>query len=101
MLLIYTTCESEKEAEALGKIVLDNKLGACVDYWPINTMYNWEGKREHHKEAMLTITTFEPKLDDLTDLLTKHHSYSIPMIAGMDIRRINRPYKEWMMQEVG
>lgn len=101
MLFISTTCANEEEAEKLGTTILDNKLGACVDYWPIHTMYNWEGKREHHKEVMITITTFERKLDDLTDLISQNHSYSTPMIAGLDVRRINRPYKEWMMQEIG
>ena len=24
----------------------------------------------------------------------------VPLIAGVDVRRINRPYKEWMMEVV-
>jgi uncharacterized protein involved in tolerance to divalent cations len=49
---------------------------------------------------MLLVTTFESKLEDVTTIINQHHSYSIPMIAGVDVRRINHPYKEWMTQEI-
>ena len=100
MLFIYTTCATLEEAENLGKLVIDNKMGACVDYWPIKSMYNWENKFKQISEIMLIIITFESKLEEVTDFISKHHNYSTPLIAGVDIHRINRAYKEWMMQEV-
>jgi periplasmic divalent cation tolerance protein len=100
MLFIYTTCATKGEAEKLGKLVINKKMGACVDYWPIESMYNWKGEFKQIEQAMLLVTTFESKLDEVTDLLSAHHSYSTPLIAGVDVRRINRAYKEWMTQEV-
>lgn len=49
---------------------------------------------------MLMITTFEKKLADVEDLISRNHSYSVPLIAGVDVRRVNHPYKEWMTGEV-
>jgi periplasmic divalent cation tolerance protein len=100
MVFIYTTCENEKEAKLLGKLIIDKKMGACVDYWPINSMYNWEGKFEEVSQVMLMITTLEHKLEEVSDLISKHHSYSTPLIAGVDIRRMNRAYKEWMAEKI-
>lgn len=100
MVFIYTTCETSEEAKRLGKLILDKKLGACVDYWPIGSMYQWEGSLKHVSQVMLSIATFENKLEDVNDLISNHHSYSVPMIAGVDVRRINRAYREWMMQEI-
>lgn len=100
MLFIYTTCATSDEAEAMGQLIIDSKMAACVDYWPVDSMFHWEGKLKKISQVMIIITTFESKLDDLTELISKHHSYSTPLVAGMDVRRINRPYKEWMMQEV-
>ena len=100
MVFIYTTCATAKEAEYLGKMILDEKLGACIDYWPIHSVYHWEGALKRLEEVMMRITTFEPNLETVNDLISKHHSYSTPLIAGVDVRRINRAYKEWMMEEV-
>ncbi|KKR70807.1 MAG: CutA1 divalent ion tolerance protein [Candidatus Nomurabacteria bacterium GW2011_GWB1_40_7] len=100
MVFIHTTCATKEEAEDLGKLIIDNRMGACVHYWSINSMYTWKGKFKNVEEVMIVITTFESKLEDVNDLISKHHSYSTPMIAGVDVRRINRAYKEWMMEEV-
>lgn len=100
MIFLHTTCSTFEEAEKLGKLIIDKKMGACVHYWPIKSMYNWKGELKKREEIMMTITTFEPKLEDVNDLISKYHSYSTPLIAGVDVRRINRAYKEWMMEEV-
>ncbi len=100
MVFIYTTCANENEAKLLGKLIIDKKMGACVDYWPINSMYNWEGKFEEVSQMMLVITTLEKKLEEVNDLISEHHSYSTPLIAGVDIRRMNRAYKTWMTEKI-
>ena|SRR6266568_6818429 len=100
MVFIYTTCANTDEAKLLGKLIIDKKMGACVDYWPINSMYNWEGELKELSQTMLMITTLESKLEEVNDLISKHHSYSTPLIAGIDIRRINRAYKEWMTEKI-
>jgi uncharacterized protein involved in tolerance to divalent cations len=71
-----------------------------VDYWPVKSIYEWKGEFKEVPQVMLTVTTFESKLEDVTDLISKHHSYSAPLIAGIDVRRINRPYKEWMTSQI-
>ncbi|MES2315314.1 MAG: divalent cation tolerance protein CutA [Patescibacteria group bacterium] len=100
MVFIYTTCATTKEAEKLGKLILGEKMGACIDYWPIRSMYRWEGKLKQMEEVMMLITTFEQKIETVNDLISKHHSYSTPLIGSVDVRRINRAYKEWMSEEV-
>ncbi len=88
------------EAQKLAELVVSKKIAACVDFWPISSCYNWEGKMQVVPEAMLLITTFELKLDDVTQLIGEYHTYSVPLIAGVDVRRINHPYKEWMMEVI-
>lgn len=100
MVFIYTTCESMDEAKKLGGMIIDKKIAACVDFWPISSCYNWEGASQCVSQAMLLITTFESKLESVNEIISENHTYSIPLIAGVDVRRINHPYKEWMMKEI-
>ena len=100
MVFIYTTCANTDEAKRLGKLIIESKEGACVDFWPITSIYHWDGKLQEINQTMLMITTLESKLEDVNDLISKNHSYSIPLIAGVDVRRMNRAYKEWMVNEM-
>ena len=100
MVFIYTTCATSEEAKRLSKLIIDKKLGACVDSWNVESMYYWNNKLIEAPHVMLMISTFESNLETVNDLISEHHSYSTPIIAGVDVRRINRAYKEWMMKEV-
>jgi periplasmic divalent cation tolerance protein len=100
MIFIYTTCASEGEAKLLGKMIIEKKMGACVDYWPINSMYNGEKGFKELPQTMMMITTLEPKMEEVNDFMSHHHSYSVPLVAGLDVHRISRSYKEWMVQKM-
>ena len=88
------------EAKRLGALIIEHRVGACVDFWPISSCYNWEGSIKCVDQIMLLVTTLESKLEEVNKLISENHSYSIPLIAGVDIRRLNHPYKEWMMNEI-
>ena len=100
MVFIYTTCQNTEEAQKLGGLIISKKIAACVDFWPISSCFNWEGSMKCVTQAMLLITTFESKLDAVNQIISENHTYSVPLIAGVDVRRINHPYKEWMMEEI-
>ena len=100
MIFVYTTCEKNEDAKELARLIVKNSIGACVDYWPINSVYRWEGEVKEGSEMMIMISTFESKIDAVTDLICSNHSYSTPMIAGVPVKRINRAYKEWVNEEM-
>jgi len=100
MVFIYTTCKDMDEAKVLGELIISKKIAACVDFWSVSSCYNWQGVLQHVTQAMLLVTTFETKLEDVNLIISENHTYSTPLIAGVDVRRINHPYKEWMMEEI-
>lgn len=89
-----------EEAKNLGNNIIKQKIAACVDFWPITSCYSWEGSLKCVEQAMLLITTFESKLEEVNQIISENHAYSVPLIAGVDVRRINHPYKEWMMEVI-
>ena len=100
MIFIYTTCKNMEEAKKLGGLIIHANIAASVDFWPISSCYNWNDGFQCVEQAMLLISTFETKLEDINEIISKNHTYSVPMIAGVDVRRINHPFKEWMMEEI-
>lgn len=101
MVLIYSTCRDIEEARKLSKLFVEKKVVACVDMWPVESCYIWEGALKCENEYALLIKTNESKVQDVEDIIHQNHSYSIPVVATVDVRRVNRDYKEWMSGIVG
>ena len=100
MVFVYTTCGKREEAQKLSEMLITNKLAACVNVWPVESCYTWQGAMKCEGEFVLQLTTLESKLQQIEDLLLSNHTYSTPFVGAVDIRRINREYKEWMSQVV-
>ncbi len=99
MMLVYTTCKDTDEATKLGQLIIKRKLAACVNIWPIQSMYpGKDGKLSTQLEAALLIKTLETKISDIEALISKNHSYATPFIGAWDVRRFNREYREWMRE---
>jgi periplasmic divalent cation tolerance protein len=101
MVFIYSTCRDLEEARKLSKLIVEKKIAACVNMWPIESCYTWEGALKCENEHALLIKTSESKVQDIEDIIQENHSYSTPVVATVDVRRVNRAYKEWMSGVVG
>jgi len=80
--------------------MISKHLAACVDFWPIESCYEWQGAMKCEKEYAVLVKTNEPKVAEIEDLITANHSYQVPFVGMVDVRRLNRAYKEWMAQVV-
>lgn len=96
MVLIYTTCKNTDEAKKIGKLVIEKNLAACVNIWPMESTYFWQDKIVEDNEATLLIKTNESKIAEIEELILKNHIYATPFIGSIDVRRLNREYREWM-----
>jgi periplasmic divalent cation tolerance protein len=100
MIFIYTTCRNTEEAKKIAKTIIEKKLAGCCNVWPIDSFYFWENEVKEDKEAVLFVKTNESKLQEIESLIEANHGYSVPCVATVDVRRINRAYKEWLVQQI-
>lgn len=100
MILVYTSCRNIEEAKRLAGLVLGKKLAGDVDIWPIDSLRLDESGIKEEKEAALLIKTNEAKMAEIESVILGNHSYKIPCVAAIDVRRLNREYKEWLVQHV-
>ncbi len=54
-----------EEAKKLGGLIIHENIAASVDFWPISSCYNWDEGFQCVEQAMLLISTFETKLEDI------------------------------------
>ena len=100
MVLIYTTCRDIDEAKKIGELLVKNGLAACINTWTIESCYMWEGAMKCETEGALFIKTLESKVPDVENLIEQNHSYATPFIGAIEVKRLNRAYKEWMTQVI-
>jgi periplasmic divalent cation tolerance protein len=100
MLFIYITCANKKEAERIARALLNGRLTACANIWPIEAVYKWKGKIEKCREVVLLVKTLKKNYKKIEKMVKKLHSYEIPIIARIDVSKVNRDYLNWTDKEL-
>jgi len=97
--VIYITCPNMVEAENLARILVNNKVAACINIIPnIKSIYTWQDKVEEAQEVLLIIKTVEENLEKLEEVVKKYHPYTVPEIISWPIKTGNIEYLKWMSE---
>ena len=80
VLIVITTESSKANALRIAKLLIQNKLAACVSIKQIFSIYKWNDDIEETREFELTIKSKPEFQDYLTDFLNKISTYDVPQI---------------------
>lgn len=95
---IYITAGDENEAKKIGQILVWEKLAACVNYFPIKSIYWWKGDVEESREIGIIAKTRAELVDRLIARVKQVHSYDVPCVVSWNIERGNPDYLEWIKE---
>ena len=99
MSFVYITCKDKKEAKKISRYLLEKRLVACTNIFPIESSYWWKGKIVDDKEYVILAKTLAKNYDKIKIEVKKIHSYSVPCICLLDAKS-NKEYNEWLKKEV-
>lgn len=94
-ILVYVTNPNKKEAEKIAQHLLNKRLVACANIFPINSMYWWKNKIEKSKEYVLILKTDKKKWEKIKGEIKRIHSYTVPCIIKINVDA-NKEYKNWL-----
>ena len=100
-LQVVTTTDSQDAAEALARSVVEHRIGACVQVFPVRSFYRWDGVTQDDQEWRIEVKTTATALDALLAHLREQHTYDVPEIIATPIIGGNPAYLSWVDQEVG
>ena len=80
ILVIIATESSRTNALRMAKLLIQNKLAACISIKQIFSIYKWNDDIEETKEFEITIKSKPEFKDNLIDLLRKISTYDVPQI---------------------
>ena len=93
---IYITAGDEEEAGNIGRILVEEKLAACVNILPIRSVYRWEENIEEEGEVVMFVKTRDELADKVIGRVKELHSYDVPCIVTFAIEKGNADYLRWI-----
>lgn len=97
---VYAIFADSQEAERIGRIVVEERLAACVNILgACRSIYRWEGEIETAEEVPAIFKTHSWQADELIARIAALHSYDVPCIAVWPIDKLLRGYSDWVEGE--
>ena len=97
-IIIYITYPNLKDAKKVSEVLLKEKLIACVNYFPMESSYQWKGKIESAKEIVAIAKTRKENWAKVKKSVEKLHSYEVPCIMKIEVE-FNKAYADWILKE--
>ncbi|MFM2313458.1 MAG: hypothetical protein RLZZ04_2734 [Cyanobacteriota bacterium] len=94
--VVLVTVASLAEGKAIAISLIEAKLAACVNLFPLDSIYLWEGKINQEQEYQLIIKTDLNKFDELGAKIKTLHSYEVPEIIALPIINGSKTYLDWL-----
>tara|TARA_B100000945_G_scaffold199502_1_gene160382 strand:- start:1148 stop:1450 length:303 start_codon:yes stop_codon:yes gene_type:complete len=96
--LLYVTHANENDAEVLCKSLLNEKLISCANFFPVNSIYNWENKLIKENETVSLIKFEKSKIDEVENRIKELHPYEVPCIMRIPANA-NIEYEKWVNEQ--
>jgi periplasmic divalent cation tolerance protein len=94
--VVYITASNEEEAHRIGITLVQERLAACVNYFPIQSIYRWQEKINENMEVALLVKTKGILVEKVISRARALHSYETPCIESWKIDRGYSPYLRWI-----
>jgi periplasmic divalent cation tolerance protein len=101
MIEIHTTCPNLKNARALADGLLEEKLAACVQLFPIESHYIWKGKKTRAKEIKVLIKTRKILFKKVCRRISECCPYEVPEICSFSPQETSPPFLDWIVKNTG
>ncbi|SRR6056297_436337 len=97
---VVTTVATPIDADQLAGDLIDRRLAACVQIdGPVQSHYEWAGKREVATEFRLTIKSRVGVWKELRARLLSVHPYDTPEILMSQVDDAGEDYLRWIIDQ--
>jgi len=99
--IIYITTSGESESKKIAKILLQEKLAACVNIIPnITSIYLWNELIEEDSESIMFVKTRSELVEKIINRVQEVHTYEVPCILQIKVKKGSKKYLEWIESEL-
>lgn len=97
---VYVTAPNEAEAEKIGRVLLKERLAACVNILNgMRSLYWWEGKIDEAEETVLIVKTDKKQVAAVIKRIEEIHTYKTPCAVALEVSEGSKNYVKWIETE--
>ena len=97
---VYATFANADEARRIARIVVEERLAACVNVLgPCQSINRWQGAFEEATEVAAIFKTSADRAKALAARISALHSYGVPAVVVWPIEHSLDSYRAWVMSE--
>src|SRR5438552_17137417 len=94
--MAYVTAPDRATARDIARAVLDRRLAACANLWPVESVYRWHGKREEANEFVIVFKTRAERLRKLIGEVRRLHPSEVRCIGSYPTGTALDEYRDWI-----
>lgn len=96
-IVVLVTVPTVGVAKKIARLLLTQKLAACVNIMPAAASYFWwENKIDRATERLLVMKTKRTLFSQLVKAVQSKHPYAVPEIIALPIIAGNKAYLDWI-----
>ena len=101
VVVVLTTLPSPEKAAEIAKILVEERLAACVNILPaVRSIYRWQDGIQDESETLAIAKTTADRAEALHGRLLKLHPYKTPEIIALPVSGGHAPYLAWVAASV-
>lgn len=93
---VLITVPDSDTGKRISRHVLEKRLAACANMFPISSMYWWDDEIVEEDECIILFKTVTEDFEVLEQELEKLHPYDTPCIVRYAIKEGHDPYLDWI-----
>lgn len=99
MIVLLVSFEEMEHAEKMANHLIDNRLAACIELFPVKSFYVWKGEKMSPNEISGVIKAPEENVGKIEESFKNLLSYDIPQIIKLEASA-NESYEKWAKESV-
>ncbi len=88
------------EARKIGRTLVEERLAACANIFPISSIYRWKDNIEEASEFAIMVKTLSENVKAVEKKVSEIHSYEVPCVVSFNIDEGSAEYLKWIQESV-
>ncbi|MCL2804645.1 MAG: divalent-cation tolerance protein CutA [Treponema sp.] len=98
--ITITTVSGKEAAAAISRLLVEKRLAACVQMFPVESIYSWQDKICQDNEIVLFIKSKTALFNEIKAFIKENHSYEVPQIIQVPVTDGLAEYLKWIDESV-
>lgn len=99
-IVVQVSAASAEQAWTIARALVERRLAASAQVFPIRSCYVWEGQIVESDEHLIQLKTRAEHFEALAACVKGLHSYQIPSIVALPISAGAATYLKWIDEVV-